>query len=101
MSNDAKDGKHGKQRDEDARAKARRDAELKDLREVLRTDAGKRVINRIFQIAHMFSVSFTGNSTTFFNEGTRWLGLWLCDECQQADPEALKEAFFMHKESNE
>lgn len=52
-----------------------RKQELRDLRDVLNTDQGKRFINSLFAKCKMYQTSFTGNSTTFFNEGKRSIAL--------------------------
>jgi hypothetical protein len=45
----------------------------------------------------MYRTSFTGNSTTFFNEGARNIGLWLVDEVLSADTDQY---LSMIKENN-
>lgn len=37
----------------------------------------------------MYRTSFTGNSTTFFNEGRRQIGLELTALLSEADPDAM------------
>lgn len=61
----------------------RRDREIDDLRVVMSTVQGRRVINRIMEFCGMFRTSFTGNSYTFFNEGQRNVGLFLYGELQE------------------
>jgi len=62
--------------------------EMKDLKAVLTTGPGRRVLWRLLCHCGMFKTSFTGNSTTFFNEGQRNIGLFLVGEVNEADPDA-------------
>ena len=57
-----------------------RNAELRDLRDVLKTKSGKRFFNRLFSKCKMYNTSFTGNSTTFFNEGKRSVALEIFED---------------------
>lgn len=63
------------------------DAELeeeqywKDLEEVLNLRAGRRVIWAILDKTGMYRPSMTGNSTTFFREGMRNIGLMMTQDC--------------------
>jgi hypothetical protein len=60
--------------------------ELDDIRAVLSTPQGRRVVWRILGMTHLYKESFTGNSTTFYNEGQRSIGLQLLGELTAADP---------------
>lgn len=66
-------------------SKSKRDKELDDLRQILSTYAGRAFIWRMLAQCGVYKTSFTGNSTTFFNEGKRHIGLWLLDEVFSAD----------------
>jgi len=66
-----------------------RERELNDMRAVLNTAEGRRFVWRLFDKAGIFRTSFTGNSTTFFNEGQRNLGLLFFNDMMQAMPEAF------------
>ena len=72
-----------------------RDTELEDWRLLLSKQWGRRLVWRILDQTGMYRTSFTGNSTTFFNEGQRNIGLWLVDEVSMADEDqyllAIKE----------
>lgn len=72
-----------------------RDTELEDWRLLLSKQWGRRLVWRILDQTGMYRTSFTGNSTTFFNEGARNIGLWLVDEVSMADADqyllAIKE----------
>lgn len=56
---------------------------------------GRRVLNHLLGLCGIYSNSFTGNSTTFFNEGKRDIGLRILERIMEADKriyiEALKE----------
>ena len=65
--------------------KTKRANELADLREVMSTPAGRRVMWKLLSIAKMFSPCFTGNSRTYYNEGRREMMLPLYDDLLKAD----------------
>jgi hypothetical protein len=52
-----------------------RDIELADMKKMMSTCEGRRFVWRLLDRAGVFRTSFTGNSTTFFNEGQRNIGL--------------------------
>ena len=83
--------------EEERRKKAEkvRRRQMDDLRAILGTAEGRRLINRIFERAHIFHTSFTGNSHTYLNEGERNIGLWLISECEEASLDMLKDAMFL------
>lgn len=60
-----------------------------DLRSVLDLSAGRRILWWLLDAAGVYRSSFTGNSTTFFNEGRRDLGLLLLGRITECNPEAL------------
>jgi len=82
-----------------------RRTELNDMAYILSTRSGRRFIWRLLSETGIFKSSFTGNNTTFFNEGRRDIGLrFLVDtqefpdlyllmvkESKQADEKADKE----------
>ena len=51
------------------------------------TPAGRRFMWRLLEKTGMYRTSFTGNSTTFFNEGQRNIGLMMNALILQACPE--------------
>lgn len=59
---------------------------LGNVREVLKSRAGKAVIWHILSLGNIYSDSFTGNSTTFYNEGRRAIGLQVLQLLEDADP---------------
>ena len=76
---DEENVKQRKRKDEQAR-----DGELDDLRQIMDSVHGRRFIWRLLDKAGVFRTSFTGNSTTFFNEGMRNLGLMVLADVHQA-----------------
>ena len=71
--------KSRKRKDESAR-----DRELHDLRTLMQSIEGRRFIWRLLDRAGVFRTSFTGNSTTFFNEGQRNMGLIVLADVHEA-----------------
>ena len=65
----------------------RRRRELFDTAKVLSTIEGRRFYWRWLQRCGVFRSSFTGNNTTFFNEGERNIGLEMLADVNEADPE--------------
>ena len=76
--------------DAEEKAKLEQDQRLADLKEVLNTPAGIRVISKVLEDGGLFRTSFTGNSKTFFNEGMRNLALKLFSEITDAAPDKLE-----------
>jgi hypothetical protein len=74
----------------------KRSQELNDLKSILDKDFGRRYIWRLLETCGVYRSSFTGNSTTFFNEGERNIGLKILAEIGEADPDAISK---MMKES--
>ena len=82
-----------------ARKKSRDEREydvlLANVREVLKTSHGRDVVWHILGLAGIYSDAFTGNSTTFYNEGKRAVGLQVMQLLDDADltiyPRLLKE----------
>jgi len=56
-----------------------------DLRRLLHDAWGRRLAYRLLEDAGVWSVSFTGNSQTFFNEGRRDFGMQLYRDLLAAD----------------
>lgn len=69
--------------------KHKRDQEVEDLKVILATAGGRAFIWRFLSYCGVYRTSYTGNSTTFFNEGKRQVGLHLLDEVFEADPNAF------------
>lgn len=68
------------------KARDKREKELNDLRELLKTYGGRAFLWRVLTQTGLYRQSFTGDEpTTYFNEGKRRIGLWLLDEIFSAD----------------
>lgn len=60
------------------------------LRSVLKSKEGRWFLMRLLDATRLNSSSFTGNSTTFFNEGRRAIGIELLDRVKELGIEAVK-----------
>jgi hypothetical protein len=58
-----------------------------DLIAVMETVPGRRVIQRLLEDTGLYRVSFTGNATTYFNEGMRNVGLRILADLQDFCPQ--------------
>lgn len=65
-----------------------REREIDDVSFILSHPQGRRFFWRYLSLCNMWKTSFTGNSTTFFNEGERNIGLRLMADINEASPEA-------------
>lgn len=71
---DDDDNTPSRARSKGSKATARKyeDEQLKlDVQAIMRTPAGRRYVNHLLEFGGVNRTSFTGNSTTFFNEGAR------------------------------
>lgn len=75
------------------RARQLRELELQDFRWLMSHAEGRRIVWRLLGHAGVYRTSFTGNSTTFFNEGRRDVGLFLLAEVQDASPNGYIKMF--------
>lgn len=62
--------------------------ELEDVAFILGTEQGRRFYWRYMVLCGLFKSSFTGNNTTFFNEGERNIGLRLQADLNESNPNA-------------
>ena len=72
-----------------------RNEELRDMKKVLSTVEGRRVLWRFLVQCRTFSSIMTGNSMTYYNSGQQDLGHYLMAEIGESDEDAL---FLMMKE---
>lgn len=98
-------------REEVGRAEARRRAalspadeelrrrDLDDLRAVMRTPEGRRVLGRvIYEFGRLNEQTYTGNSLGFFKDGERNVALRLLAALEDEDPELLELRGLMDRE---
>lgn len=83
------DEQHKKKIKRDEILKRDKDREIEDLKKLLSMPEGRRYIWRLMAHAGVFRTSFTGNSTTFFNEGKREIGLMVISEVMNASPSSF------------
>ena len=57
-----------------------------DIRTIMETGEGRRFVWRVLSHCDVYSDSFTGKSSTFFNEGRRSVGLDVLNDLNEADP---------------
>ena len=69
--------------------KRKRIRHLNDIRKVVSMPEGRRLYFFVLAESGIFRSSFTGNSTTFFNEGARNIGLILLRDIMEAKPDVL------------
>lgn len=74
-------------REAGGKAKRGRDRELDDFRGIMESISGRRFVFRYINACGVFEDSFTGNNTTFYNEGKRSIGLRLLADINDACPE--------------
>lgn len=70
------------------KAQLNRERETESLRSILSSYDGRAFLWRLLEECGIYTSSFTGNSTTFFNEGKRHIGLWTLNEVMEVDPNA-------------
>ena len=102
MSNDQPNATNKKQL---KRAQARENFEyktkFKDYIEILDTAPGRRILWDLMDEAGIYQTSFTGNNTTFLNEGRRQIGLIIMANITQAKPEAILQMMLEAKKREE
>lgn len=74
--------------DIDRKKKVERDQEIADFKWLMSDKRGRRFMWRLLDMTGLYRCSFTGNSTTFFNEGQRNIGLQLMADINEQAPEA-------------
>lgn len=85
-----------KQEDQEEKLKRIQRRDENDLKKVLSLPEGRRLCRRIFASTQMFTSCFTGNSTTFYNEGKRDIGLSLTAWIMDVNPEAFHQMMKEH-----
>lgn len=81
-------GQETEQKETAARNRVARDLEIADVKWLMSTERGRRILWRILDRAGVFRISFHTNAMQMaFNEGNRNLGNWLFNEVMQLCPE--------------
>lgn len=83
---DAGDPAHVKRKK--TRAQIKREGESEDIKQVLETQSGRNYVWKLLTSCGIYKSSFTGNSTTFFNEGKRSIGLEMLEDILATVPNA-------------
>lgn len=68
--------------------KVDRDLEVSDFKWIAGNKRGRRFLHRLLSQCGVWRTSFTGNSTTFFNEGQRNIGLMVLALMNEHAPES-------------
>lgn len=75
--------------------------DLLDLKLIMSSVEGRRVIWRTLERSGLYKTSFTGNSnSTCFNEGSRNIGLWLLSDLMEACPDLYLTALTESKQED-
>jgi len=78
----------------------REELELKDMKDLLATHFGKRILWRYLAFCKIFESSFTVDpNITSFNEGKRDVGLKMLADISEADPGAFVEMMLANKKT--
>jgi hypothetical protein len=72
-----------------------------NTRELLKTRAGQDFVWFVLSICDIYGHHFTGNSTTFFNEGKRFVGLEVLALLEEVDPTAYARLLLNRQEEKE
>jgi hypothetical protein len=82
-------------------AKVEKDLRLARWERVFFNPEGAKVLAEIVEESDLFASSFTGNSTTFFNEGKRAMGNWILQQLNALKPVRLAKIYQLIPEETE
>jgi len=71
----------------DERNKLSADQEKEDMKWLMGSTRGRRIVWRLLERTGVYRSSFTGNSETFFREGQRNVGLMLMAQINEFSPD--------------
>ncbi len=80
-------GQERTKQETDERTKLAQQIEAEDLKWLMGSKRGRRIVWRLLERTGVFRSSFTGNSETFFREGMRNVGLLLMAQVNETCPE--------------
>ena len=89
---------------EKIKADKRVEREDNDVKKLLTFVEFRRFVWRVLTYTGMYKTSFTGNSTTFFNEGMRSVGLFVLGVIMRASPMSfaqMQQEFYSERTSEE
>lgn len=89
-----------KVREAERKVKSLREQELNDFAFIMNSPQGRRFVARLLDTTGFQRSSFTGNSTTFWNEGRRAVGLEIWADANEF-PDLLMLMFREQKEYND
>lgn len=81
--------KEERQKERQDEYKRKREREMNDLRKILKTPEGRRVIWRLLEEAKIFQSVFTGNSGTYYKAGYSDFGRFILSEVLEANKNAF------------
>lgn len=89
---------------EKLKASKRQEREDNDIKKLLTQVEFRRFVWRLLTFTEIYKTSFTGNSTTFFKEGVRSVGLWILGAVMRANKMAfaqMQQEFYSERTSEE
>ena len=87
------------EQEEKARQKLRREALLQDYREVLSTEAGRRVLGALFFIGNIFGAEFNSSSEgAAYMQGQRAAVMSVVNVLREIDPRLVGECEIAYRE---
>jgi hypothetical protein len=81
-------GQERQREDIESARKLERDQEKADFAWIMSDRRGRRFMWHMLEVTGVYRTSFTGNSTTFFNEGQRNVGLKLISDIHEFAPDS-------------
>jgi hypothetical protein len=82
------------------KAQLKREREIEEFKQILSTYGGRAYVWRLLELCGVYRTSFTGNSTTFLNEGKRQIGLHVIEDIFASDPHAYAQIRIEAEERN-
>jgi hypothetical protein len=90
-------GQDRQREDVEQARKLERDQEKSDFAWLMSDKRGRRFMWRMLDVTGVYRTSFTGNSTTFFNEGQRNVGLKLIANIHEFAPDSYPTMLEEHR----
>ena len=81
------------------RNKLTHDEEIDDIKWLMGSKRGRRIVWRLLERTGVFRSSFTGNSETFYREGMRNIGLVLMAQTNEAGPDLYASMVKEHQQN--